>query len=200
MSCHSRIESVHEQVIRGELWEKTPGAIPACTDCHLPHKVRKEELAFTLADRECLKCHTDPAALTAAGSDTLVSPGLLVDHDVIEESVHKNIPCVKCHADIDPRRKRPCETAEQTDCSNCHAKISDEYLASGHAKGRVAGDLEAPTCITCHGDHDVKSHTDETAATYRAAVPQLCGNCHREDGVASSSSPYTNGRRSRTTR
>ena len=39
--CHAQIESVHRQVIRGELWEKQPHLIPACVDCHEPHKIRK---------------------------------------------------------------------------------------------------------------------------------------------------------------
>ena len=29
------------KVIRGELWEKQANALPACVDCHQPHKVRK---------------------------------------------------------------------------------------------------------------------------------------------------------------
>ena len=41
MKCHGQIERVHQQVVRGELWEKQPNLIPACVDCHEPHKVRK---------------------------------------------------------------------------------------------------------------------------------------------------------------
>ncbi len=39
--CHAQIETVHRKVIRGELWEKQPHLIPACVDCHEPHKVRR---------------------------------------------------------------------------------------------------------------------------------------------------------------
>ena len=38
--CHGQIETVHRKVIRGELWQKDPGAIPACVDCHQPHRRR----------------------------------------------------------------------------------------------------------------------------------------------------------------
>src|ERR1035438_5659428 len=41
MRCHAKIEDVHRQVIRGELWEKQPHLIPACVDCHEPNKVRQ---------------------------------------------------------------------------------------------------------------------------------------------------------------
>lgn len=182
MQCHSRIEDVHQKVIRGELWEEAPGAIPACTDCHLPHKVRKEVVGLTISDRDCMKCHGEPKLFKVAGADTI---SMHVDADIVSHSVHTNIPCVKCHSDIDPRRHRPCETAGIVDCSNCHAKISDEYYASGHGQAHLDGIVQAPYCTTCHGDHDIKKHTDDSALTYRAQVPQLCGSCHQGEGQAS---------------
>ncbi len=181
MNCHSRIEQVHVQVIRGELWEKEPGAIPACTDCHVPHKVRKELLTNTLADRDCLKCHEKPDLVKVADGDTL---SMFVDKNAVASSVHENIPCVKCHSDVDPRLERPCQHAGRADCSNCHAKMAEEYAESGHGIAFASGDGNAPYCTTCHGSHEVKSHRDESAKTFRAQVPELCGDCHREDGKA----------------
>ncbi|MEE9271025.1 MAG: cytochrome c3 family protein [Candidatus Krumholzibacteria bacterium] len=181
MQCHSRIEDVHAKVIRGELWETAPGAIPACTDCHLPHKVRKDIVALTVSDRACLKCHEKTDVHKIVAGDTL---SMTVDRSAIARSVHENIPCVKCHVDIDPRLKRPCEPAGKIDCSNCHAKISEEYYTSGHGVAHVNGISEAPYCTTCHGEHGTRSHRDETAATFRASVPELCGDCHREGGKA----------------
>ncbi len=182
MKCHSRIEDVHEKVIRGELWEKQPGAIPACTDCHLPHKVRKEIIALTISDRACLKCHEKPDIFKIEEGDTV---SLTVDKTEIQHSIHMNIPCVKCHSDIDPRKRRPCEPSGRVDCTSCHAKISEEYYASGHGQDHLKGVKEVPYCTTCHGDHDVKAHDDETAAVFRASVPQLCGDCHSAEGAAS---------------
>ncbi len=181
MKCHSRIEDVHEKVIRGELWEKEPGAIPACTDCHLPHKVRKETVALTISDRDCLKCHEKPDQFMISHGDTI---SLTVLKSDIDDSAHENIPCVKCHTDIDPRLKRPCEPSGRVDCSNCHAKISEEYFESGHGKAYAEKSPDAPYCTTCHSDHKVKSHSDESAPTYRASIPELCGRCHRENGQA----------------
>jgi cytochrome b subunit of formate dehydrogenase len=182
MKCHSKIEDVHEKVIRGELWETEPGAIPACTDCHLPHKVRKEIIALTISDRDCMKCHEKKDAFKIADGDTL---SMTVDKEAIKHSVHGNIPCVKCHSDIDPRRRRPCEPSGRVDCSACHAKISEEYFESGHGHAFQNGIEDAPYCTSCHGSHDVKAHGDETAAVFRASVPALCGGCHRENGKAS---------------
>ncbi len=181
MKCHARIEEVHTKVIRGELWEKAPGAIPACTDCHVPHKVRREAVTVTISDRECMKCHERHDVFQVAGRDTT---SMWVDRDQLDRSAHTNIPCVKCHVDVDPRRHRPCEPAGRVDCSNCHAKIADEYAVSGHGQARARGISEAPYCTDCHGGHGALPHRDEAAPTYRASIPALCGDCHSAEGAA----------------
>ncbi|HET9233448.1 MAG TPA: cytochrome c3 family protein, partial [Candidatus Eisenbacteria bacterium] len=182
MQCHARIEDVHVQIIKGQVWEKAPGAVPACTDCHLPHKVRKENVTLTISDRSCLKCHEEPGLRRTAGPDTSM---VTVDPKVLSASIHRNIPCVKCHNDVDPDLSRPCATAGRVDCSDCHAKVAEEYTRSGHGEAAKRGVAEAPRCGTCHGAHDVRSHQDEASPTYRAQVPELCGQCHRSGGKAS---------------
>jgi len=191
MRCHARIEQVHAKIIRGELWEKTPGAVPACTDCHVPHKVRKEILSITLSNRDCLSCHADPSLHRTSPAGEIEA--MYVDAAVVEASVHTNMPCVKCHSDVDPRLRRPCEPSGKVDCSNCHEKISSEYFAGGHGEARARGETRAPDCTNCHGDHDVKDHTKEDAPTFRAAVPALCGECHREGGAATEAASLSQG-------
>ncbi len=67
MKCHAKIEDVHRQVIRGELWEKQPHMIPACVDCHPPHQIRKVYYTEGMSNRDCLSCHANPN-LKATGS------------------------------------------------------------------------------------------------------------------------------------
>jgi cytochrome b subunit of formate dehydrogenase len=191
MQCHARIEDVHEKIIRGELWEKSPGVIPACTDCHLPHRVRKETVEITLSNRDCLKCHEDPDLDKVTEGGETVS--MFVNASVLQNSMHQNIPCVKCHTDVDPRARRPCETSVRADCSNCHAKIAQEFDASSHGRAFHAGHPDAPNCITCHGDHGVQSHRIDGSPTFRAAVPALCGDCHKDGGVASAEPALSGG-------
>ena len=181
MKCHSRIEEVHTQIIKGELWEERPGAIPACSDCHLPHKVRKESITLNLSDRACLKCHENENTHKMVDGKRV---SLQITRDDLSDSEHQNIPCVKCHADVDPKMKRPCTPVGLVDCSNCHAKVSSEYYASGHGQGHLEKIEGAPYCIDCHGSHKVKSHLDETSRTFRTAIPTLCGECHKEGGKA----------------
>jgi thiosulfate reductase cytochrome b subunit len=182
MNCHARIEEVHVQVISGELWELQPGAIPACTDCHLPHQVRKESVALNITDRACLKCHEKQDVHKTVDGEKV---SLFVDKEKLSDSRHRNIPCVKCHSDVKPGHKRPCITAGKVECSTCHAKVSQEYYASGHGEAYTTGKKNVPYCVDCHGDHQVFSHLDEDAPTFRAEIPKLCGECHKEEGKAS---------------
>ncbi len=178
MKCHTRIEDVHKQVIEGEKWRKDPNSIPTCTDCHLPHKARKESVVLTLADQSCLKCHSqDGIHKTENGKEI----SLKVVKEDIKFSVHNEVSCVKCHSDVNPRLKRPCKTAGKVDCSNCHIKTAEEFANSGHGMALQEGVKDAPECTTCHGDHHIKANIDENSPTYRAAIPKLCGTCHRSD-------------------
>jgi len=181
MKCHAEIEKVHTKIIKEELWEKEPGAIPACTDCHPPHKVNVQNIVATISDRSCLGCH-EREDVHKVVNGQMVS--LKVDPVDISNSVHKNINCVKCHADVSTTLARPCETARRVDCSNCHAEVSNVFAISGHGRAYEQKHENAPYCTTCHGTHIVKSRYDDTSPTYRTAIPKLCGDCHREDGKA----------------
>jgi len=173
--CHARIEEVHLKIIKGELWEREPGAIPACTDCHHPHKLKRETLVLRTADRECLVCHEKDDVFKTVEEEQI---SMTVHKEDIQNSVHRDIPCVKCHSDIDPQRHRPCETAGRADCSNCHAQVADDYFESGHGQAYFQKDPNTPYCTDCHGKHKVLSHLDERDKTYRSKIPELCGNCH----------------------
>ncbi len=181
MKCHTRIEQVHVKVIRGELWEKKPGAIPACTDCHISHRVRKESIVVNVSDRACMKCHERKGIHKVVEGESV---SMEVSKKELAASVHKNIPCVKCHSDINMSLSRPCEPVHRVDCSACHAKVGEEYFASGHGVHFLEGDKKVPYCTTCHGAHGTKSHSDETALTFRSSIPSLCGDCHRQEGRA----------------
>jgi len=177
MKCHARIEEVHTKVIRGELWEREPGAIPACTDCHPPHKVNVANLVIRTSDKECLQCHNKPDIHKTVNGDKI---SLVVDKEDIQNSVHRNIPCVKCHSDITVEHKRPCDTVGRVDCSKCHAQVAEDYFVSNHGKAFFEKDANAPYCTDCHGKHQVLSHLDERDKTYRANIPHLCGDCHEK--------------------
>ncbi len=183
MKCHVNIERTHKKVIRSELWEKAPGAIPACTACHTPHKVKKQKIENVIPNRSCLKCHLKDSSkgkyLISQAGDTLQ-----FNLSDLANSVHSKIQCVKCHIGASPNLARPCKTVGRVDCSNCHVKVSNKYFTSGHGKDYLRKVKEAPYCTNCHGTHKIKSRFDDSSPIYRMNIPKLCGKCHKTGGKA----------------
>ena len=175
--CHSRIESVHRKIIRGELWEKQPHSVPACVDCHQPHRVRKVFYTQGMADRDCLSCHDKKDLVAQRGSK---AQSLYVDAAQLADSRHAKIACAQCHTGVTASDVRPCRTViPRVDCSVCHAEVVDTYRRSTHGQLAAKGSPDAPACADCHGSHGTQGHLQTHAPTYARNVPELCGRCHR---------------------
>ncbi len=183
MKCHIRIEQTHKKVIKEELWESQPGAVPSCSSCHPPHKVEYQKTKETISNKTCLDCHGDEAT---KGKSIIKQNGdtILFSNDHLANSVHLKIQCTECHTDVSSKMQRPCATVSKVDCSNCHIETSNLYYESGHGKAYLGKNPNAPSCTSCHGTHQTKSKLDENSMTYRAAIPQLCGSCHETNGQA----------------
>lgn len=141
----------------------------------------------------CGSCHSNPALMRT------YNPSLRTDQlDQYHTSVHgkrlaagdsKVAVCIDCHSvhDIrppsDPRSTvNPVNVA--TTCSRCHSDAAymksygiptDQFVKYNtsvhHDALAVRGDLSAPTCTTCHGNHGaVPPGVDK--------VQNVCANCH----------------------
>jgi predicted CXXCH cytochrome family protein len=175
--CHGQIETVHRKVIRGELWEKGPNLIPACVDCHEPHKVRKVFYPEGMSDRDCQRCHGDPNLKVTRGGQTV---SLFVSQSELSVSRHARTACVQCHTGGTPAHNRPCDTMpEKVDCSICHADQVNQYRESTHGKLAAQGSPDAPTCQDCHSPHGTRSKADSASPTFSRNVPALCAKCHQ---------------------
>ncbi len=174
--CHAQIEEVHRKVIKGELWEKEEHVLPACVDCHQPHKVRKIFYTQGMADQDCLRCHQQPDVHASKDGRSLV-----VKASEIAESRHSKVACSQCHSEVNASHLRPCETiTRKVDCSSCHAEVGQQYQKSTHGKLTAQGDPNGPTCKECHGTHHVLGKADPQSPTFATNVPDLCARCHRE--------------------
>ncbi|HMA17985.1 MAG TPA: cytochrome c3 family protein [Thermoanaerobaculia bacterium] len=176
--CHAQIETVHRKVIRGELWEKQPHMIPACVDCHSPHKVRKVFYTQGMADQDCLRCHGEPELKVVRGGQAV---SLFTNRDELSHSRHAKIACVQCHTGGSPAdATRPCRTmTARVDCSICHTEVVDQYRTSRHGQLAAQGSPDAPACRDCHSPHGTLGRNDPKSPTFSRNVPTLCANCHR---------------------
>ncbi len=174
--CHAQIEQVHRKVIKGELWEKQEHVLPACVDCHQPHKVRKVFYERGMADADCLRCHGEEG--TRASKD---GRSLFVDALPLAASRHARVACSQCHSEVNVSHLRPCETITRpVDCAACHAQTGIQFASSTHGKLLGKGDPNAPSCKECHGTHQVLGRADPASPTFPPSVPGLCARCHRE--------------------
>lgn len=174
--CHAQIEHVHRKVIRGELWEKESNVLPACVDCHQPHKVRKVFYDQGMADSDCMRCHGDRSLKSSKDGRSL-----FVDQSEVVASRHSKTACSQCHSGVNASHRRPCETiTQEVDCANCHAEIGQQYQKSMHGVLLAKLDENAPTCKECHTTHGVKGRKDPLSPTFPTNIPALCARCHRE--------------------
>ena len=96
--------------------------------------------------------------------------------EALSRSVHRNLGCRTCHGEMSfVMGGRPDPVAT---CARCHTPQSQARSADGHAMALRAGNTSAPTCVTCHGSHDVLSRRDPVSRTHPANVPAQCGTCH----------------------
>jgi len=153
----------------------------------------------------CGSCHSDPAYMRK------FNPSLRTDQlSEYKTSVHgmrlasgdtKVAVCIDCHgvhdlrAPNDPKSKvHPTNVA--TTCSRCHAdagymssyKIPTNQFASysksvHHQALAERGDLSAPTCTTCHGNH-------AASPPGVSSVANVCSNCHVFQAQLFASSPH----------
>jgi predicted CXXCH cytochrome family protein len=154
-----------------------------CVDCHtnitaFPHPAFQAESrrAVTLdLYTSCKNCHQE-------------------QYDKVLDSVHQQAlaagnlnaaVCTDCHNPHQQQRLTDKQTgallpdarlAIPLTCARCHSTIYDTYKGSVHGAAlTTAGNLDVPTCIDCHGVHNIQN---PTTARFRNDVPQLCAKCH----------------------
>jgi len=153
----------------------------------------------------CGSCHSDPAYMRQ------FNPSLRTDQlSQYETSVHgkrlaggdsKVAVCTDCHsvhgirAPTDPASTvNPVNVANT--CAHCHADANHmsaykiptdqfaEYRKSVHHEALIVrGDLSAPTCTTCHGNHGA-------TPPGVASVANVCSTCHVFQAQLFDSSPH----------
>ena len=111
---------------------------------------------------------------------------MTVERQTFAHSTHgKRLSCLDCHpamqeaphAPLQAKSLREFRTAAYEACKQCHFDHYTRTLDSSHAKALARGELRAPTCVDCHGSHDI-----QPPAQPRARISQTCATCH--PGVA----------------
>lgn len=126
-----------------------------------------------LSNDDCLGCHSDATATKDLGGGKTMS--VHVDGAKFSPSIHGSLNCTDCHASI---KDYPHENVQRVDCSACHTDVVAQYATSIHAKARASGDVDAASCVDCHGKHDILPKSDPKSSTNRFNIPRTCASCH----------------------
>lgn len=169
---------VFNQSIHGEL---------ACTDCHgefdeLPHE-------DDLAKVDCGNCHEEEQEIYSGSV-----------HGTEHEShvIHK-AECADCHGThnilpSDDKNSLTYKLNIAETCADCHLKKDVLDHLGFRNQGPVAAykssihdqilleDTEqiAPTCVSCHGAHNIYLMSDPRSTFNKLNRAETCGNCHAE--------------------
>jgi predicted CXXCH cytochrome family protein len=142
----------------------------------------------------CLSCHAERQMSVSLPSGEARS--LFVDQQVFARSVHGGkLGCTDCHTDMTEvphaskpfRTKREFTIAYYEACKRCHFANYSKTLDSVHYASIARGDKMAPTCVDCHGAHNVTPPSQP-----RSRISQTCAACH--GGVSATYAKSVHGR------
>jgi predicted CXXCH cytochrome family protein len=130
----------------------------------LPYADHRE---MTLAKNEsCRSCHEQEYEV--AGPSAHVK--------VFEGGNRDSALCIDCHGSHDiPHPEEPRAKIAQI-CGDCHEAVYSTYRSSVHGAALEAdSNPDVPTCVDCHGVHNVRGPRDPS---YRNDSIVICGGCH----------------------
>ena len=144
----------------------------------------EDERPYADRPQTCRGCHATlgPEDVIKLTDGSTIS--VHVDAAVIEHSIHgSELSCTDCHRTMRgyphepialPNRRQYRLQMSQT-CNQCHYDYFQELLGSVHFQKLREDDLNAPTCVDCHGFHAI-----EEAGEPRLAINEKCAECHQE--------------------
>jgi hypothetical protein len=160
----------------------------ACVQCHTlvgnyPHPAwnaaSRRDATLDLK-KVCTRCHTTQAE---KAQDSV--------HGAALDSGNKSAAvCTDCHTAHTVRQLTDPQTGELLTashvlipqmCAQCHNAIYQKYKASVHGAALINEDnQDVPTCIDCHGVHNIE---DPTTSYFRLQSPLLCAKCHTDPKI-----------------
>jgi hypothetical protein len=154
-----------------------------CVECHgedggtadLSYAILRVSLPYvdhremTLAKNEsCRSCHEKEYQVAGPSAHVRVFEGGNRDSALC-------IDCHGSHAIPDPEQPR---VKIAHICGECHEAVYSTYRSSVHGAAlEVESNPDVPTCVDCHGVHNVRGPRDPS---YRNDSITICADCHNE--------------------
>jgi formate dehydrogenase gamma subunit len=147
----------------------------ACSSCHEKHDDYPHPA--NIPKPQCGTCHTQMAADYKSG----------VHGQAVAKGNQGAPDCGTCHGaahevkipDAPAFRGSVPET-----CGMCHGDIADQYKGSIHGKAIAQGNMSAPVCSDCHGEHNIIPKTNDNSPVNARNIRNTCGQCHGNVALA----------------
>lgn len=165
---------------------------PDCLDCHATRLASpapgQSRVELKLAQAKlCESCHVgnpEVASQSNLGAKFVASFDHSVHGAALAAGHDQAAGCVDCHgahamnkASAASARVNLLRVAET--CAKCHPKQAADFATSVHASALRKGNLDSAGCTSCHGEHDIKLHTDPASPVSKANLAQqVCAECH----------------------
>ena len=191
--CHEVARKQFLDSAHGKALARGAMDAPVCLACHQNPITNQNAPALASVELKlaqanlCESCHVKKASVagqTMRGNHFVASFDQSVHGDALHKGKAEAANCVDCHGAHEMNRAivagaRINKQNQAGTCAKCHEKIAAEFNSSVHAAALRKGNFDAPVCTDCHGEHEIKAHTDSESPVYaRNVAQQVCASCH----------------------
>ncbi len=206
LGCHSTMEgSVN---VNQEKYSKSVHGSFDCVMCHMALKGSQHEGLSGKADKATQdlaasissKSKIDPVAQAACaqchGDVYQAYKASVHGQNVIVKKSSDGPVCTSCHGSphyIQPKTSKDSSVNHFNvvhSCGKCHEEkqlsekygfsplVMERYLESFHGRKLKVGHAGAPSCVSCHGSHDIVSAKNPASPVAGANKKKTCSKCH----------------------
>ena len=200
--CHEDEAEIYKK--HGRLRVGDDPDLPECWDCHghhdiLPSLDRQAHTHPINLPSTCRSCHSD-VDLVKKHDILRDKPIALYQSSVHGQASQKGLyvaaTCNDCHAADSAAGEKTAHRilspadAESTifhfnipkTCGHCHDSVAMDYAEGIHGQLATRGEVDAPVCTHCHGEHGIISPSDPRSPVSAGRIAEAtCAPCHESE-------------------
>jgi cytochrome b subunit of formate dehydrogenase len=200
--CHEEEVEIYRK--HGRLTVGRDPDLPECWDCHGSHDIlhsndRHAKTHPINLPSTCRACHTN-VDLVKKHEILREKPIELYQSSVHGQASKKGLyvaaTCNDCHsadtADGEKTAHRILSPADSEStifhfnipetCGQCHESVAMDYTEGIHGQLAERGEVDAPVCTHCHGEHGIISPSDPRSPVSAGRVAEAtCAPCHESE-------------------
>jgi cytochrome b subunit of formate dehydrogenase len=188
-TCHAQQKEHFLRSEHGNAYTAKVKNAPSCIECHsvlYPSSAKSQNEAEKKLQQErmCMSCHGKKESTQDVASEFVHAYEQSVHANALKNGNGKAANCVSCHSShdmqkgADPASKVNKKNIPST-CAQCHSEVVKTYSSSIHGTAFANGNIQAPVCTDCHGEHKLLGSKDPNSPVSKLHVSEeVCAPCH----------------------